>query len=131
MNKYIFLFIVCIALLCLTTGCAGVLENSLMISNEGEEKAGFRINEGEDLLYTEDGYYVAEGKLCEMGKNGFFVEIGNEQKISFKLSPETIVYTGDNAKMAEGQAVKVVFDGEITGDNMENIKVIAITALEE
>ena len=33
--------------------------------------------------------------------------------------------------MAEGQAVKVVFDGEITGDNMENIKVIAITALEE
>ncbi len=33
--------------------------------------------------------------------------------------------------MLEGQAVKVVFDGKVTGDSMENVTVIAITALEE
>ena len=53
---------------------------------------------------------MAEGRLCEMEKGGFSVETEDGQKLGFKISPETIIYTGENSEMLEGQAVKVVFD---------------------
>lgn len=130
MKKYIILFAACGIMLCFLTGCAEVLEGSLVSGSGTEEGTGFELQEIENLLYTEEGYFVAEGKLCELEKSGFSVEIEGSRKIDFKLSPETIIYTGENGRLAEGQAVKVVFDGEMTDKSMENVNVIAITALE-
>ena len=131
MKKYIILFAACNMLLCFATGCAEVQETGLMVWNGTEEEGDFELQENQSLLYTEEGYFVAEGRLCGMEKSGFFVETEDGQKLGFKISPETIIYTGENSEMLEGQAVKVVFDGEVTGESMENVTVIAITALEE
>ena len=131
MKKYIILFAACNMLLCFATGCAEVQETGLMVWSGTEEEADFELQENQSLLYTEEGYFVAEGRLCEMEKGGFSVETEDGQKLGFKISPETIIYTGENSEMLEGQAVKVVFDGKVTGDSKENVTVIAITALEE
>lgn len=131
MKKYIILFAVCGILLCFTTGCAEVLESSLAVGSGTEEKTDFDIGEIQNSLYTEEGYFVAEGKLCDMEKSGFSVETEDGQRLGFKISPETIIYNRENTEISEGQAIKVVFDGEMMEEGMKNVTVIAITVLEE
>ena len=131
MKKYIILFMACSLLLCFVTGCADVLESGLEIVSMDEEKTDFSIQDAETLLYKEGGYFVAEGNLCEMGKDTFWLEMNDGQKICFKFSPETIIYTGEDREIAEGQSVKVVFDGEVGEEEMRNVSVIAISTLEK
>jgi hypothetical protein len=47
------------------------------------------------------------------------------------MAPETIICVGGSNEIAEGQAVKVVFDGNVNGTEIEKVSVIAVTVSEE
>ncbi len=78
-----------------------------------------------------EGFSMVEGKLNEIGKSKLLMETGDGQSLYFKLAPETIIYAGENKEISAGQNIKVVFDGELTGEEIEKVSVIAVTLLEE
>ena len=97
MKKYIILFAACNMLLCFATGCAEVQETGLMVWSGTEEEADFELQENQSLLYTEEGYFVAEGRLCEMEKGGFLWRQKTDRSLVLKFRqkqlsiPEKIV----------------------------------------
>ena len=59
------------------------------------------------------------------------LEMEDGQLWHFEMAPETIIYAGESKELVAGQAIKVVFDGNLNGTEVENISVIAVTVLEE
>lgn len=80
---------------------------------------------------VEEGYYMVEGSLCEMGKRSIVLKTEDGQELSFMLAPETIIYAGSDKELSEGETIRVVFDGIKTDSQWEDISVIAVTVIEE
>lgn len=131
MKKFIMLLALFGILAGFATGCADVAESwsENGISNEEENLYGAQV--AETAAPMEEGYYIVEGKLNEIGKSKLLMETGDGQSLYFKLAPETIIYAGENKEISAGQNIKVVFDGELTGEEIEKVSVIAVTLLEE
>lgn len=127
MKRFVVLFALCSFLSGCITGCADVAETD--ISREVE---GFS-NEYVAATATpvEEGYYVVEGVLNEINKNELFLETEDGNIIYFRLAPETIIYAGKNKELFAGQNIKVVFDGELSEEEIENVSVIAVTLSDE
>ena len=79
---------------------------------------------------AEEGYYMVEGSLGDMGRDVLSLETKEGQILYFKLSPETIIYTGEDRKLILGQAVKVVFDLGEAGEKTGKLSVIAVAPVE-
>lgn len=127
MKKITKLFLICGLLVCFAAGCADVAENSSgkeMISECSAQVL-------ETVAVTEEGYYILEGNLHEIGKHAIALEMEDGQLWYFEMAPETIIYAGESKELVAGQAIKVVFDGSLNGTEVENISVIAVTVLEE
>lgn len=131
MKKFVKLFVLCGLLALFASGCADVAEGSRPEEDSKERMTVCSAQVVETAAPIEEGYYMVEGSLCELGKNELFLKTEEGQDLYFKLAPETIIYAGDNREIAEGQKIKVVFDGTLTESKMEDVSVIAVTALEE
>ena len=131
MKKCIVLLFICGLLTIFVTGCADVAES--WSEAEIDREVGFPSSEQitETAAPMEEGYYVVEGRLSDMGKSELLLETKDGQTMCFKLSPETIIYAGENKEIAIGQNIKVVFDVNLSGEEVENISVIAVTLLEQ
>lgn len=127
MKKNKKLFFVCSLLACFIVGCADVAEYG-----SGKE-AGIECSAQmlEKAAVTEEGYYVLEGSLYEIGKHVIVLETESGELLAFQMVPETIICVGGSNEIAEGQAVKVVFDGNVNGTEIEKVSVIAVTVSEE
>lgn len=133
MKKLIKLFILCGITICFFTGCADVAENSMEDNSLRESSIPADEVRVEDAGTMEEGYYVIEGILREIGKEDLILETAQGQNIYFRLAPETVIYAGKGSDaIPEGDNVKVVFDGERNGTKeMKEVFVIAVTVLEE
>ncbi len=132
MKRLIKLSILCSLSVCFFIGCADIAENGM--DSEAKEKfvSVDELQREEAVAVTEEGYYVVEGILCEMGKEGILLETEQGQSMYFKLAPETIIYAGGgNSIISEGENIKVVFDGELNEAIMKDISVIAVTVSED
>lgn len=131
MKKFIMLLAVFGIFAGFATGCADVAP-SWSEAEIGKETEGFYSAQvAETAAPMEEGFYMVEGKLNEIGKSKLLMETGDGQSLYFKLAPETIIYAGENKEISVGQNIRVVFDGELTGEEIENVSVIAVTLLEE
>lgn len=131
MKKFMMLIMVCGLAAVFVTGCADVAEGRTESGDNGEAVLSYSAQVAETAAPIEEGYYVVEGTLGEINKDGFLLEMEDGQTLYFKLAPETIIYAGKNKEISAGQNIKVVFDGEQTKNGMEKISVIAVTLLEE
>ncbi|NBJ95044.1 hypothetical protein [Parablautia muri] len=132
MNKFIKLSILCGMVVCFLTGCADVVESSMTDNTTQENLISIDDVRIEDVAVMEEDYYVVEGILREIGKEDLLLETPQGQSMYFKLAPETIIYAGEGSDaIAEGENIKVVFDGELNGTEMKKVFVIAVTVLEE
>lgn len=127
MKKITKLFLICGLLVCFAAGCADVAEDSS--GNEMISECSAQVLE--TVAVTEEGYYILEGNLYEIGKHAIVLEMEDGQLWHFQMAPETIVCAGEKKELAAGQSIKVVFDGSLNGAEMEKISVIAVMALEE
>ncbi|HAP17993.1 MAG TPA: hypothetical protein DCR38_09575 [Butyricimonas virosa] len=59
------------------------------------------------------------------------MELEEGDFLSFQLAPETMIYTGEEKGMEEGQRIRVVFDMKADEPQTEKALVIAITTLGE
>lgn len=130
MKKIMVLFFTCSLLLCLAAGCADVANVSRESGADREAVSNYDMQVVETAV-TEEGYYILEGYLHEIGKHDFTLELEEGDFLSFQLAPETMIYTGGEKKMKEGQRIRVVFDMKAEELQTENALVIAITTLEE
>lgn len=130
MKKLVVIVTFCGLLAYFATGCADMAENRRE-SGADKEIAVDSIQAAGMVNLMEEGYYMVEGSLCEIGKNELFLETEDGQILYFKLAPETIIYAGENKEISEGQTVKVVFDGNLNGSELEKVSVIAVTVQEE
>ncbi len=130
MKKIMVLFFTCSLLLCLAAGCADVANVSRESDADREAVSNCNVQVVETAV-TEEGYYILEGYLHEIGKHDFTLELEDGDFLSFQLAPETMIYTGGEKKMKEGQRIRVVFDMKSEELQTENALVIAITTLEE
>lgn len=130
MKKYIMLLALCSFLISCTMGCADVAESwsEVDISKEGDVSYGKQM--AVVAVPVEEGYYVMEGVLGEISKHELTLETKDGQAMYFKLAPETIIYAGENKELSVGQNIKVVFDGRLSGEEIVDISVIAVTLLE-
>ncbi len=131
MKKFIALLVSCGLFVILSAGCA-----DRMAYRDGElVNGGFNSDDVACMMEVtapiEEGYYMVEGVLKEMGKDELWMEAKGGQTLYFKLSPETIVYAGEEKKIKEGQAVKVVFDAGTQEKQIKDLSVIAVSILEE
>lgn len=131
MKKFIALLVSCGLFVILSAGCA-----DRMAYRDGELVNGsFNSDDVACMMEVtapiEEGYYMVEGVLKEMGKDELWMEAKGGQTLYFKLSPETIVYAGEEKKIKEGQAVKVVFDAGTQEKQIKDLSVIAVSILEE
>lgn len=131
MKKFLMLIMVCGLAAVFVTGCADVAEGRTESRDNGEAVLSYSAQVAETAAPIEEGYYVVEGTLGEINKEGFLLEMEDGQTLYFKLAPETIIYAGKNKEISAGQNIKVVFDSEQTKNGMEKISVIAVTLLEE
>ena len=131
MKKSVVILVLCSFLLCCITGCADVAESwsEMEVNREVEALAGEQV--AVTATPIEEGYYVVEGILSEINKSELLLEIEDGQIMHFKLAPETIVYAGENKELSAGQNIKVVFDGEVSEEEIMHISVIEVTLLEE
>lgn len=130
MKKIMILLMMCGVLTGLVSGCADIAESWSEETIDGvEEAAGAQVAENAALI--EEGYFVVQGKLIELTKSELLLETEDGQTLYFELAPETIVYTGENKELLEGQNIQVVFDGDMAEEEIENISVIAVTIYEE
>ena len=131
MKKYLVLFALCSFLLCCATGCADVAES--WAETEINKETEILSNEHAAVVAVpiDEGYYVLEGILGEINKSELALETEEGKTIYFKLAPETIIYAGENKELSAGQNIKVVFDGELSEEEITNVSVIAVTLLEE
>lgn len=130
MKKIMVLFFTCSLLLCLAAGCADVANVSRESGADRETVSNYDMQVVETAV-TEEGYYILEGYLHEIGKHDFTLELEEGDFLSFQLAPETMIYTGGEKEMKEGQRIRVVFDMKAEEPQTENALVIAITTLEE
>ncbi|MDE5910588.1 MAG: hypothetical protein K2H52_17935 [Lachnospiraceae bacterium] len=127
MKKFTKLFLTCGLLVFFAAGCADVAEYG-----SGKEAAAWCSAQAlEGAAVTEEGYYVLEGNLHEIGRHAIVLETKGGELLSFQMAPETIVCSGENSEITAGQIVKVVFDGNLNGTEVEKISVIAVTVVEE
>lgn len=131
MKKFIVLLALCSLLMGFATGCADVAESWSETKVGKETASDYNAQVAETAAPMEEGYYMVEGKLIEISKSELLLETEDGQTLYFKLAPETIIYAGENKEISEGQNIKVVFDGELAGNEMEKVSVIAVTLLEE
>ena len=131
MKKSVVILVLCSFLLCCITGCADVAESwsEMEVNREVEALAGEQV--AVTATPIEEGYYVVEGILSEINKSELLLEIEDGQIMHFKLAPETIVYAGENKELSAGQNIKVVFDGEVSEEEIMHISVSAVTLVEE
>ncbi|MBD5548783.1 MAG: hypothetical protein HDQ97_15600 [Lachnospiraceae bacterium] len=127
MKKIMKLFLICGLFVCFAAGCADVAEDS----SSKEKISVCSAQMLETLDVTEEGYYIMEGNLYEIGKHTIALEMEDGQLWYFQMAPETIVYAGENRELGAGQAIKIVFEGNLNGTGLENISVIAVMASEE
>ncbi|MEY8266379.1 hypothetical protein AALA79_08415 [Lachnospiraceae bacterium 64-25] len=127
MKKNKKLLFICSLLACFIVGCADVAEYG-----SGKE-AGIECSAQalEKAAVTEEGYYVLEGSLHEIGRHEIVLETEGGELLAFQIAPETIICAGGYDEIAAGQAVKVVFDGNVNGTEIEKVSVIAVTVSEE
>ncbi len=131
MKKSILLFLVCSLFACIASGCADVA-----VSAAGDDAvSGMESDLGAQVVKTaspmEEGYYMVEGVLCEMDKSSVTLETDDEVMVRFELAPETVIYSGEEDEIVNGQRIKVVFDGDMGENGMEKISVIAVTNVED
>lgn len=131
MKKIMCLFMLCSLLVCFTAGCADVAEGLALDEGSGESITAQNVYVMETAAPVEEGYYMVEGSLCEMGKNSLVLKTENGQELSFMLAPETIIYAGKDKDLSEGEIIRVVFDGTVKNSELEDISVIAVTVIEE
>ncbi|MDD6492008.1 MAG: hypothetical protein PUG54_07280 [Firmicutes bacterium] len=131
MKKFIAFILLCGMSLCLITGCASVAESGQIVEISDEDKSAYGAQVAETAAPTEEGYYVVEGSLLEISKDELLLETKDGQQLYFKLAPETIIYAGENKEISIGQNIKVVFDGNLTETEMEDVSVIAVALMEE
>lgn len=127
MKKNKKLLFVCSLLACFMIGCADVAEYG-----SGKE-AGVECSAQalEKATVTEEGYYVLEGSLNEIGRHEIVLETEGGELLAFQIAPETIICAGGYNEITAGQTVKVVFDGNMNGTELQKVSVIAVTLLEE
>lgn len=127
MKKNKKLLFVCSLLACFMIGCADVAEYG-----SGKE-AGVECSAQalEKATVTEEGYYVLEGSLNEIGRHEIVLETEGGELLAFQIAPETIICAGGYNEIMAGQTVKVVFDGNMNGTELQKVSVIAVTLLEE
>ncbi len=131
MKKFMVLLVSCGLYVILAAGCADVMayrDGQLVNGSFNSDDVACMM---EVTAPLEEGYYMAEGILKEMGKDELWLEAEGGQVLYFKLSPETIVYAGAEKKIKEGQAVRVVFDAGMEERHVKNMSVIAVSVLEE
>ncbi len=131
MKKFFMLLALFGLLTGLITGCADVAEGWSETEVSKEAESLYSTQAAETAAFMEEGYYMVEGKLSEISKSKLLLETEDGQSLYFKLAPETIIYAGENKEISAGQNIKVVFDGELTGEELEHVSVIAVTLLEE
>lgn len=131
MKRFVMLIIACGLFVVFATGCSDVAEGRMESMENGNTALSYSVQAAETAALIEEGYYVVEGILSEINKEGFFLETGDGQTLYFKLAPETIICAGKNKEILSGQNIKVVFDGEQTKSGMEKVDVIAVTLLEK
>ncbi len=131
MKKIMYLFLLCILLTCFTSGCADVAEGLAIARENGKTVPEENAYVMETAAPVEEGYYMVEGSLCEMGKRSIVLKTEDGQELSFMLAPETIIYAGSDKELLEGETIRVVFDGIKTDSQWEDISVIAVTVIEE
>ena len=68
MKKIMYLFLLCILLTCFTSGCADVAEGLAIARENGKTVPEENAYVMETAAPVEEGYYMVEGSLCEMGK---------------------------------------------------------------
>lgn len=130
MKKIVMLFFTCSLLLCFAAGCADVANVSRESGADRESVSNCNVQVVETAV-TEEGYYILEGYLHEIRKHDFTLELEEGDFLSFQLAPETMIYTGEEKGMEEGQRIRVVFDMKADEPQTEKALVIAITTLEE
>lgn len=130
MKKMIILIFTCSLLLCLAGGCADVA-NVPGKGNAGMETISNCNMQVVETAATEEGYYILEGCLHEIGKHDLVLELEEGGLLQFHLAPETIIYAGDGKEIEEGQMIRIVFDMKDEEIQTEKALVIAVSTLEE
>lgn len=121
MKKFMLLGVLCAFIVCSAIGCADVAS----ISCQNTEQI---IIDTENAKFTEEGYYILEGTLCELDKGSLSIETNDGYILYFNLAPETVIYSGRENAIEQGQKIKVVLDGNISQNGMTDVSVIMVSS---
>lgn len=130
MKKFMMLAFTCGLVVFLAAGCADIAEVQEKQGAETEAVSDRNVQAMETAV-TEEGYYILEGYLHEIGKHDLTLKLEEGDLLYFPLAPETMIYTGGGSEMKEGQMIRVVFDLKTEELQTEKALVIAVTTLEE
>ena len=129
MKKWILMLGLCIMTACFLTGCVDRAEMQGMNVQETKE-----ITEGEQLVETAaspiEGYQLVAGNLEVLDTKSVSMQTADGHALSFRLAPETLVYTRQGEEMLPGDEITVVFEGDLQGTDTKNVSVIAVSLSE-
>lgn len=130
MKKFMMLAFTCGLMVFLAAGCADMAEVQEKRDIEEEAVSDHNVQVVETAI-TEEGYYILEGYLHEIGKHDLTLKLEEGDLLYFPLAPETMIYTGGGNEIKKGQMIRVVFDLKAEEMQTEKALVIAVTTLEE
>ena len=131
MKKFIYAVVLLGLFASLAIGCASVCEKTKEVIVLDEESLNYGAQVAQTAAPLEEGYYVVEGSLREISKNNLVMETNDGHQLYFDFTPETMVYSGENAEIGVGENVRVLFNGELNGESMEKVSVITVSPIEK
>ena len=123
MKKLVLLSMLFAFIACSAIGCADIAgitspNNDQIIVDTG------------NATFTEEGYYILEGTLCELDKTSLSMKTADGHILYFNFAPETVIYSGEDSTIEQGQKIKIVFDGDISQNRMTDVSVIMVSSVD-
>lgn len=84
-----------------------------------------------DTEKSTEGYLLVLGILVEKDSGYVSIKTHDNYDLTFKLAPETVIYTGEAAELVPGEEIAVVFDGELDGLDTGGVQVITVSIIEK
>lgn len=126
MKKWILMLGLCMLAVCFMTGCVDRADMQGMNVQDREEGT-----EDEQVVETAaspiEGYQLVAGNLEVLDTKSVSMQTADGHALHFKLAPETLIYKGQGEELLPGDAITVVFEGNLKGTDTENVSVIAVS----
>lgn len=106
MKRFVMLIIACGLFVVFATGCSDVAEGRMESMENGNTVLSYSVQAAETAALIEEGYYVVEGILSEINKEGFFWKQGMDKPCILSWLRKQLFVQARIRKFCQGRILK-------------------------